>query len=72
MYFRLMAAMFGLPVTPMSEGIQQCPIMLLYLKNIGTHPKLVISRSNYDIILTSGVIAAILNVCERGLKLCDT
>jgi hypothetical protein len=40
MYFRLVAAMSGLPVTPMSESIQLCPIMLLYLKNIGTRRKL--------------------------------
>ena len=39
LYFRLMAAMFGLPVTPMSESIQLCPIMLMCLKNIGTQRK---------------------------------
>jgi hypothetical protein len=39
MYFRLMAAMLGLPVTPMSESVHLCPIMLLYLKNIGTRRK---------------------------------
>jgi hypothetical protein len=33
-YFRLMAAMFDLPVTPTSESFQICPIVLLCLKNI--------------------------------------
>jgi hypothetical protein len=27
MYFRLMAAMFGLPVTPISESMQLCFIL---------------------------------------------
>ena len=39
MYFRLMAAMFGLPVAPMSESIQLCPIMSLYFKNIDSRRK---------------------------------
>jgi hypothetical protein len=40
MCFRLMAAVIGLPVTPMSEIIELCPGMLLYLTNVGTLRKL--------------------------------
>ena len=36
LYFRLMVAMFGSPVTSTSESFQLCHNMLLYLKNIGT------------------------------------
>ena len=35
MYFRLMAAIFDLPVTPTSENIQICAIALLDFKNWG-------------------------------------
>ena len=35
MYFRLMAAMFGLPNTPMSESIQISLIVLLDPENVG-------------------------------------
>ena len=67
-----MAAMFGLPVTPTPKSVQLCPIMLLYLKILLPVGNVVISRSNYDITFTSGMIAAVLNLCGRGLKLCDT
>jgi hypothetical protein len=63
-----MVAMFGSPVTPMSESIQLCPNLLLYLKILVPVGNWVISRSNYDIPFTSGMIAAVLNVCGRGLK----
>jgi hypothetical protein len=68
MYFQLMAAMFDFTVTPMST-MSHYAANLLYLKSIGTHQEnVVISRSNYDIPSTSGVIAAIMNFCGRGLK----
>ena len=48
MYFRLLVATFGLPVTTTSESIQLCPISLLYL--VGNFA---ISRSNYDVPFAS-------------------
>ena len=35
MHFRLMAAMFGLPVSPMSESIRTSFILLLDPENVG-------------------------------------
>jgi hypothetical protein len=67
MYFRLMAAMFGIPVTPMSEIIQLRPITLLHLKIIGDRRKFgYITFELYHIPFTYGVIATNLNFCGRG------
>ena len=52
MYFRLMAAIFDLPVTPTSESIHIGAVVLLDLKmGVPAVGSLVILRSNHDMHL---------------------
>ena len=64
LYFRLFAAIFDLPVTPTSENIKICPIVLLSLQYIGTRRKF--GEITFELrhpIFTCGLTAAILNFC---------
>ena len=55
MYFRLMAAIFDLSVTPTSESIHTCPAVLLDLENGGTHRKFgdITFKSRHSIYIRS-------------------
>ena len=71
MYFRLAAAIFDSQVTPTSESIQICAIDRVagpqkLWDSVGI---LVISCSNHDIIITSGLTAAFFFFGGRGLTL---
>ena len=60
MYFRLTAAIFDLQVTPTSESSNMCHRVSGPQQLRAVVGNLVISRSNHVIIITSGLMAAIL------------
>ena len=76
MYFQLMAAsMFDLPKLPVTSS-RRVSTRVLDLENGGNRiGNLMISRSNHeshDIPYASGLTAAILILCGRGLNYDDT
>ena len=67
LYFRLMVVIFDFPVAMTSENIHAGLTVLLDLENGGSRRKFVGITLKHEISLTSGLTAAILVLCGRGL-----